>query len=128
MKVSISAVNSPENTVISGDGKSLGAALKKMDEIGIRSHKLIVSHAFHSELIEPMLESFQDVTSRIEYNVPQIDLVSNVTGSVVQTIEALNGDYWCRQAREPVLFQASIQTLYEQGCRQFLEILPGGGR
>ena len=71
-----------------------------------------------------MLEEFRDAAAQVQYRIPQIDIFSNVTGRLVEGDEISNSDYWCNHARKPVLFRASIQKLYDHGCRKFLEVGP----
>jgi acyl transferase domain-containing protein/acyl carrier protein len=122
--ISIAANNSPENTVISGVETDLDAVLRRLDTQGIGYQKLLVSHAFHSRLVEPILEKFYDLAASIQYARPRIDLVSNVSGKLVQGDEISFSAYWRGQTRQPVRFMQSMQTLYEQGYRLFLELGP----
>ena len=122
--ISIAAINGPQNTVISGMDKDLNLILKNLKSKGINSQKLVVSNAFHSPLMEPMLQEFEKVAGEIEYHRPCIDLVSNVTGRLIEGDEISNSAYWFRHVQKPVRFIQSIQTLYEQNYRFFLEIGP----
>ncbi len=119
--VSIAAVNGPRNVVISGIGQAVGEVLEELKRQGIRSQKLVVSHAFHSPLMEPMLEEFAKVASEVTYQEARIGLVSNVTGEVVREVDA---GYWVRHVREAVRFEASMKTLQEQGVNVYVEVGP----
>jgi acyl transferase domain-containing protein/acyl carrier protein len=122
--VSIAAINSPENTVISGVETDLEAVLRRLDNKKIGYQKLQVSHAFHSCLVEPILEKFNNFAAGIQYAKTQKDIVSNVSGKLVQGGEIFSSKYWHNQIRQPVRFMQSMQTLYEQGYRLFLELGP----
>jgi len=123
-RVSIAAINGPENTVISGDRDEVDAVLKSLAARGIGHRFLEVSHAFHSPLMDPMLEAFEAVARRVQYASPEIELISNVTGRPVQSDDIRDPGYWRRHVRETVRFRDSIAWLVDQGCRQFVEIGP----
>ncbi len=123
-EVSIAALNSPKNTVISGEGDAVQAVLQQLEVEGIEFRPLKVSHAFHSPLMEPMLAEFERVASEIEYSAPQMGLISNLSGQLVGGNEVTSASYWCRHIRAAVRFSASMETLYGQGYEVFVEIGP----
>lgn len=122
--VSIAAVNGPENIVISGAGESVQAAVEALKGRGIQSRPLVVSHAFHSPLMEPMLEAFEQIAGQARYSKPRLKLVSNVTGRFADA-DVTTARYWRTHVREAVRFADAVQALYETGCRIFVEIGPG---
>ncbi|MBV9878398.1 MAG: type I polyketide synthase [Verrucomicrobia bacterium] len=122
--LSIAATNSPRNTVISGRTEAVHAVLEQLERKGIAGKLLAVSHAFHSPLVEPMLDEFQRAAETVEYRAPVLDLVSNVTGQILNADSPIDASYWRRHAREPVRFAESISTLRKCGIRTFLEIGP----
>lgn len=119
--IAIAAYNGMRNTVISGQAKVVDQVCAVFEQQGIATKILIVSHAFHSALMQPMLEDFYAIASMITYQKPQVPLISNVTGSPIEEISA---DYWCRQIVAPVQFQLGIQSLVQQNCKIFLEMGP----
>jgi acyl transferase domain-containing protein/NADPH:quinone reductase-like Zn-dependent oxidoreductase/NAD(P)-dependent dehydrogenase (short-subunit alcohol dehydrogenase family)/acyl carrier protein len=123
-EVSIAAINGPENVVVSGSGHGVKLALKTLEAQGINSTLLRVSHAFHSPLMEPILDAFERVVAGVVSAAPQIRLVSNVTGQPLAGDEAIQAAYWRRHVREPVNFFAGMRTLHELGCDLFVEIGP----
>jgi len=122
--VSVAAVNGPENTVISGARESIEKILKELEAEGITAHRLIVSHAFHSPLMEPMLDAFEQAASEVTYSSPRLGLMSNVTGRLVAGNEVSHGAYWRRHVRAPVQFYRSMQALGELGETVFVEFGP----
>jgi acyl transferase domain-containing protein len=122
--VSVAATNSPRNTVISGRTEAVRAVLQQLEFAGIAGKLLAVSHAFHSPLVEPMLDEFQRFAGSVAYRLPVLDLVSNLTGQTVNSDTPMDASYWRRHAREPVRFAESINTLRSCGIRIFLEIGP----
>ncbi|WP_426749027.1 type I polyketide synthase [Myxococcus faecalis] len=122
-RVSLAALNGPRNTVISGARESLDAIARELAAEGIESQRLKVSHAFHSPLMQPMLEAFARVVGGVRLQAPRVSLISNLDGT-----EAGEGftcpDYWVRHCREPVRFAEGLRTLLQRGVRAFLEVGP----
>ena len=119
--VSIAAINGPENVVLSGDASAIAAVVEELRGNGIRTQPLHVSHAFHSPLMEPMLEQFAEVAASITYERPRMRVIANVTGEAIDTFSA---GYWVRHIRETVQFTRSVETLMAYGCDAALEIGP----
>ncbi|WP_380283417.1 type I polyketide synthase [Kitasatospora purpeofusca] len=122
-RVSIAAVNGPASTVLSGDEE---AVLAIVEAGGWKSTRLRVSHAFHSPLMEPMLEEFRQIAQGLEYHEPTIALVSNVTGDVADPELVCSPEYWVRHVRESVRFHDGMTTLNARGVTRFVELGPAG--
>ncbi|HMD83202.1 MAG TPA: SDR family NAD(P)-dependent oxidoreductase [Terriglobia bacterium] len=123
-QVSIAAINGPDNVVISGAQERIKQITAQLEAQGVRTRPLTVSHAFHSPLMAPMLSPFERQAAQIRYSPPQVGLISNLTGALVQGAELGNAAYWVRHVREPVRFSTGMQTLRELGYEIFLEIGP----
>ncbi|OAD24132.1 beta-ketoacyl synthase [Candidatus Thiomargarita nelsonii] len=122
-KVSIAAINGPENIVISGQRDAINAIITTLEVDGISIKSLNVSHAFHSPLMEPMLSDFETIARKITFSPPKIDLISNLTGELA-TADITTPEYWCRHIRQPVRLATSLKTLYQQDDDVFVEIGP----
>ncbi|MFD7880599.1 acyltransferase domain-containing protein, partial [Streptomyces sp. NPDC059766] len=122
-EVGIAAVNGPRSVVISGVEGAVAAVAEAFAAQGRKTSRLKVSHAFHSPLMEPMLEEFAEVVGGLVFNEPRIPVVSNLTGRVV---EAYTAEYWVRHVREAVRFADGVETLGDMGVTTFVEIGPGG--
>lgn len=122
-QVALAAVNGPDNVVISGERSAVAAIGAQLQADGIKTTALSVSHAFHSPLMEPMVQEFRQVARTIRYTAPSVPLVSNVTGQLATT-EVTDPAYWVRHVRYPVRFADGIATLQQQGIELFLEIGP----
>jgi acyl transferase domain-containing protein/surfactin synthase thioesterase subunit/acyl carrier protein len=122
-KIAIAAINGSQNTVISGDRSSVRAVVSSLKAERVKTKSLQVSHAFHSSLMKPMLAEFEQVARTITYSLPQLSLISNLTGETT-TAEIATPDYWCRHILQPVKFADSMKTLVCQNYRVFLEIGP----
>lgn len=123
IEVAIAAVNGPESVVISGKRETVQMLAEQLESAGIKTRQLIVSHAFHSPLMNPILNEFRKVASTIAFTAPKLPLISNVTGKLI-TDEVANVDYWVRHVREAVRFADGVTTLQEQGIGIFLEVGP----
>lgn len=124
VKVSIAAINGPENIVISGNREAVLTILDLVKGDGISSRSLKVSHAFHSPLMDPILDEFEKVASEIQYKTPKIPLVSNLNNKIMGPWEIPDAKYWRNHIRQPVQFLGSMETLVAEGCEIFLEIGP----
>jgi malonyl CoA-acyl carrier protein transacylase len=119
--VSIAAINSPQNTVISGEKTAIQAISEALAPQEVKVTPLAVSHAFHSPLMQPMITAFAEVAGQVTYATPQIPIVSNVSGAIA-TESIATPEYWCQHILQPVRFAASMETLHQYGCEIFLEI------
>jgi acyl transferase domain-containing protein len=123
-EVTIAAINSPENIVISGKARAVEEIIVHLTAAGIEVRPLKVSHAFHSPLMEPILDSLEQVANQVSYQALQIPLVTNLTGKMLPEGEIIDARYWRDHAEKPVQFFAGIQSLIEQKFNLFLEVSP----
>src|SRR3954454_2187182 len=119
--VSIAAVNAPENIVISGRTDVVHQIANELLAEGISSKPLVVSHAFHSPMMEPMLDAFEQIAAGVSYQAPRRMLISNVTGSVAGE-EMATARYWREHVRATVQFARGVEALIEHGCDAVIEI------
>jgi len=122
--VSIAAINGPANVVISGAARDVDAVVAALAAEGIEARPLNVSHAFHSPLVEPMLDPLRSVAAGIAFGEPKLRIVSNVTGKVADRSEIGRAEYWARHCREPVRFSDGVRALAASGCNVFVELGP----
>ena len=123
-RVSIAAINGPESTVISGEAAAVEEILAKLEKEGAKVKPLNVSNSFHSPLVEPVLAEFGQIARGFHYTVPQTPLFSSMRLDLVREGNLLDGAYWPQNLRNTVRFSESIQKLYAQGYRVFVEIGP----
>nr|WP_278045282.1 type I polyketide synthase [Actinomadura roseirufa] len=112
--VSLAAVNGPRSVVISGAEAEVMEIAKRFE----KTRRLKVSHAFHSPLMDPMLEEFRQVVAGLSFAQPQIPIVSTAGGDLTHP------EYWVEQVRRPVRFADAITTLRDSGVSTFLELGP----
>ena len=126
--VAIAAINGPESVVISGAQSPVSAIAQGFARQGRRVRPLAVSHAFHSPLMEPMLEEFARVAARVKVRQPQIGIVSNVTAELARSASGFgSAKYWVEHIRRPVRFADSARHLQTRGATHFIEAGPSGG-
>lgn len=122
-RVSVAAYNG-SNTVLAGPAADVEQIVTACTEGGIRTTWLDTSHAFHSELLDPVLDEFESRAARLQFAAPTRPLVCNRTGAVLTAATAMDAQYWRRHARQPVQFAESVRTLAELGCSVLMEIGP----
>lgn len=121
--VALAAINGPRNLVVSGRSDSVDQALSGLGASGIEMKTLVVSHAFHSPLMEPVLDEFESIAKTVSYSAPRRKLVSNVNGAFAGK-EIANAAYWRSHIRAAVNFSAGMQALQQGGAEVYLEVGP----
>lgn len=122
-EISIAAFNGPQSLVLSGRRALVDEAAKALAAEGVKVKPLNVSHAFHSALMEPMLEAFEREASQVKFRAPSLAWVTNLTGARAEA-DFGGAAYWRRQIREPVRFVDCVRAASEQGCDLWIEIGP----
>ena len=122
--VSVAAINGAENITISGERRAVSAVVAVLQRDGARVRPVKASHAYHSPQMDPMLDAFERAAAEVAFHAPTLPLVSSVTGNVVTDQEVCDPRYWRRHVRETVKFEAAVKTLWDRGCRVFVEIGP----
>ncbi|MGY0055752.1 type I polyketide synthase [Streptomyces sp. LZ34] len=123
--LSLAAINAPDQCVVSGAAEPLEAMAAELTERGPRTKRLPVSHAFHSPLMDEVLEEFRSLIAGVRFQEPEITLISNLSGEIADVDEVCSADYWARLIREPVDFAGGIRTLAGHGPHAMVEIGPG---
>ncbi|MEV0296266.1 SDR family NAD(P)-dependent oxidoreductase [Nocardia sp. NPDC050710] len=121
--VAIAGFNGPAQIVVAGSRRTLDLLRDDLAAAGIRASALPVSHAFHSPLMDPMLDALAEAARRTVPRDPVIPMISNVTGAPLRAGE-LTAEYWARHARQPVRFAEGMRALVGLGIDTFLEIGP----
>ena len=124
--LSIAGINAPDSVVVSGEEAAALELAETWKGKGRKTTRLRVSHAFHSELMEPMLEEFAEVAQGITFNPPQIPVLSNLSGELLTDEQAIDPAYWVAQVREPVRFADGAAHLAAQGVSTAIELGPDG--
>lgn len=123
--LSIAAINSPSLCVVSGTFAAIEQLEKKLEAQSTPCKRLRTSHAFHSEMMEPMLEDFRAEVARVELHAPAIPFVSGVSGTWITAAQATDPEYWATHCRQPVRFAQVIALLLDQPEAVLLEVGPG---
>jgi acyl transferase domain-containing protein len=118
------AADNGTHWVLSGPAVVLERVLAGLDQRGVRHVRLNTSHAFHSALMEPVLEEFEAFASELEFRPAKRPLICNLTGKALVPGQVLEPGYWRRHIREPVQFGRSIRTLAELGAGMLVEVGP----
>ncbi|MGW6835954.1 thioester reductase domain-containing protein [Streptomyces sp. NPDC054949] len=123
-RLSIAAVNGPTSVVVSGDEEAALKVAGKLAELGRKSKRLTVSHAFHSPHMNGMLEEFRKVAATLTYNKPQLPVISTLTGKLATGDDLRTPGYWTDQVRGAVRFTDAVRTMEQFGATTFVEIGP----
>jgi acyl transferase domain-containing protein/SAM-dependent methyltransferase/acyl carrier protein len=123
--LTVAAVNTPSQCAISGDLNSIRVLCERLEQEGVECVPLKTSHAFHSHMMEPIVDSFASLVAGTERRPPKSPYVSNVTGTWITASEAIDPQYWARHLRQTVRFADGLQVLFRQGCNVLLEVGPG---
>jgi acyl transferase domain-containing protein/thioesterase domain-containing protein/acyl carrier protein len=120
-EVVIAVINGPENIVISGAADAVEAVSAKLVGDGVQVKPLNVSHAFHSPLMDEMLDEFEAFAAKIEYEKPHVPLTANLTG---QLMKAPTAHYWRDHLRNTVQFAAGMARIAESRPAIIIEMGP----
>jgi amino acid adenylation domain-containing protein len=123
--LSLAAVNSPSLCVVAGALEPLGQFEQELTDSGVACRRLVTSHAFHSVMMDPLIDPLAGALSQVRLSPPQIAYVSGVTGTWITAGDATDPRYWARHAREPVQFSAAIKELRKNPQAMLLEVGPG---
>ena len=119
----IAGVNGPAAAVISGELAQLNKATTFLEAQGVVVTRLSVSHAFHSQMMDPMLGEFANELEKTKFSQPNIAVISNVTGALADE-SILSSQYWLNHIRQPVLYMQGIQAMTDMAVNLFVEIGP----
>jgi acyl transferase domain-containing protein/acyl carrier protein len=121
----LAAVNGPTMCVVSGSAEAVAGFERELAGRRVPSSRLRTSHAFHSELMAPMVDAFTERVARVELRAPEIRYLSNLTGTWITPEQATDPAYWGRQLRGTVRFSDGVGTVLRDGVRVLLEVGPG---
>jgi acyl transferase domain-containing protein/thioesterase domain-containing protein/acyl carrier protein len=124
-ELSLAVVNGPEQCVVAGPTAAIQEFALSLERQGIASRALHTSHAFHSSMMDPMLESFRTEMAKISLHAPTIPYISNLTGTWITSAEATDPHYWTNHLRNAVQFSRGLEELFRDPSRLFLEVGPG---
>lgn len=124
--ISLAAINAENQVVFSGDSSSIDNLCQKFEKLRIPFVRLQTSHAFHSHMLDPILDDFLKELEKVKFSEPVIPFISNVYGKLIDAKEAISPKYWVTHMRETVNFSGGLKNLLqENGEKIFLEIGAG---
>lgn len=123
--LSLATINGVSACVISGATEAISVLQNQLSVAGIESRRLHTSHAFHSQMMEPILDAFQARVEQVHLTSPQIPYISNLTGTWITAQESTSSAYWAAHLRQTVRFAEGLQVLLKQPTQVLLEVGPG---
>lgn len=123
--LSLAATNARSLSVISGPGEAIDELTAKLSREGKVFRRLPTSHAFHSRMMDSIVDSFRELVKTTPLNAPQIPYLSNVTGNWITPQEAADPEYWVRHLCETVRFKEGIEELLKWKSPALVEVGPG---
>lgn len=123
--IALAAINAPQHCVVSGPTTAIEKLERQLAAMHVEHRRLHTSHAFHSPMMEPIVDTFSDFVSRIDLNPPQMPYMSNLTGMVMTAADALDPAYWAQHLRQPVLFSEALNDIMREPNCLLLEVGPG---
>ncbi|MCG5216566.1 type I polyketide synthase [Streptosporangium sp. KLBMP 9127] len=121
----LAAGNAPGLSVISGPDEDVDRLERELTGEGVQCRRLHTSHAFHSSMMEPILDDFAKEVARVRLRPAAIPFVSGVTGEPVTAEEVTDPNYWVSQLRQPVRFSEGLGSITSEHGRVLLEVGPG---
>jgi amino acid adenylation domain-containing protein len=121
----LAAVNSSNRCVVSGPEEQIDVLAQQLAEKGIKTRKLHTIHAFHSSMMEPVMENFAQLVAGFNPQKPQIPIICNITGQPLTDEQAQEPAYWASHLRHTVKFADGIAYLLQDPASLFLEVGPG---
>ncbi|PHQ68002.1 MAG: hypothetical protein COB93_10725, partial [Sneathiella sp.] len=121
----LAAINGAKACVLSGPFDAADKVQPKLEEAGFIVKRLQTSHAFHSRMMDPIVEEFAQTVAKIELSVPTIPILSTVTTKWLTNEEAINPSYWASHLRQTVRFYDTIKQFWESPEHILIEAGPG---
>ncbi len=125
--LSLAAENAPLSCVVSGPLESLGAWQQQQEQQGVACKRLATSHAFHSAMMDPVLQPFEAEVRGLALRPPKLPWASTSTGSWITAQEATDPLYWVRHLRQSVAFSPALTAVLALPMPLLLELGPRGG-
>ena len=124
-ELSLGVINGVSKCVISGPIPAIDALENELTEETVNCRRLHVSHAFHSQMMEPILDAFTERVKQVRLDAPKIPYISNVTGNWITAAEATDPSYWAKHLRQTVRFAEGLEKLLQEPEQILLEVGPG---
>lgn len=122
--IALAAANSPQLCVVAGTNEAISQLSTGLTEKGILNRLLSTGHAFHSHMMDDVIEPFEEVVKTVKLREPLIPIISTVTGERLRAEDATDPHYWAKHLRATVLFGTAVQKLIDEGHSLFLELGP----
>jgi acyl transferase domain-containing protein/thioesterase domain-containing protein len=123
--ISLAVINNSRTCVVSGPISEIAVYEESLSKQSVACRRLLTSHAFHSSMMDPILDAFEEQLRSISLHQPRIPYLSNVTGAWIKPEEATDPAYWARHIRSTVRFSDNLAELFQSANRVLIEVGPG---
>ena len=124
-EVWLSAINAPQMVVVGGEEDAIGQLERELKKHGTESKRLQTSHAFHTGLMDKVLDEFRHVMATVSLKTPGLRYLSNTSGRWITEHQATSAEYWVQHVRRTVRFGHNLNQLLAEGDRVLVEVGPG---
>ena len=121
--LSIAAINSPFKTVLAGEVDDVAAAVAELGQRGLDSRLLPVRQAFHSSLLDVIVDEFEEAARGVHYRAPQLTWISSLTGAPMTGVPGAR--HWRDHLRSCVRYADGVRTIDQLGCNAYIQMGPG---
>ncbi len=111
VQLSVAAVNAPNLCVVAGNEDAVRTLEALLESRRTGCRRLSTSHAFHSAMLDDVIEPFEQKLQALSIQPPTQPFVSNLTGEWITEVAAIDPHYWARHLRETVRFADGVGTL-----------------
>jgi len=118
--IAVAAYNGPELCAVAGPDDQVAAFVEKLESQDIACRALHTSHAFHSSMMDSIVQPFETFIENIDLHPPQLPIVSTVTGKAMTDEDATSAMYWAEHLRRPVRFSDAVEVMWEQDDTRIL--------
>ncbi|WP_461030376.1 acyltransferase domain-containing protein, partial [Streptomyces sparsus] len=123
-RICVGSVTGPRSVAVSGEAGALAELLRELTDDGVRARRVAIDYASHSAQVEEVRDALLAGFAPVRPRPAEIPFHSTVTAARVEDTTTLDADYWYRNIRDTVRFEATVRDLATAGHHVFVEVGP----